>query len=85
MSTNLVNYMESRLGLGNAVAANTVTNWSGTCYITPLIGAFFADAYMGRYWTISSFMIIYILVSKHRPIPLFALVFCVAGVGPDDE
>lgn len=61
MSTNLVNYMKSRLGQENAIAANNVTNWSGTCYITPLIGAFLADAYMGRYWTIASFMIIYIL------------------------
>ncbi|KAF8662870.1 hypothetical protein HU200_055450 [Digitaria exilis] len=57
----LVNYMKTRLGQGNSVAANNVTNWSGTCYITPLIGAFLADAYMGRYWTIASFMIIYII------------------------
>ncbi|CAL4951405.1 unnamed protein product [Urochloa decumbens] len=61
MSANLVNYMKSRLGMGNSAAANSVTNWSGTCYITPLIGAFLADAYMGRYWTIASFMIIYII------------------------
>ncbi|RCV24600.1 hypothetical protein SETIT_5G098600v2 [Setaria italica] len=58
---NLVNYMKTRLGQGNAVAANKVTNWIGTCYITTLIGAFLADAYLGRYWTIASFMTIYIL------------------------
>ncbi|KAG6512659.1 hypothetical protein ZIOFF_030788 [Zingiber officinale] len=61
MSTNLVNYMKNRLNQVNATAANNVTNWSGTCYIMPLLGAFIADAYLGRYWTISSFMIIYIL------------------------
>ncbi|KQK02639.1 protein NRT1/ PTR FAMILY 8.2 [Brachypodium distachyon] len=61
MSTNLVNFMKDRLGMENALAANSVTNWSGTCYITPLIGAFLADAYLGRFWTIASFMIIYIL------------------------
>ncbi|KAL5653936.1 hypothetical protein ACJX0J_033255, partial [Zea mays] len=60
MSTNLVNYMKTRLGQVNSVASNNVTNWQGTCYITPLIGAFFADAYMGRFWTIAIFMIIYI-------------------------
>jgi dipeptide/tripeptide permease len=51
------------------VAANNVTNWSGTCYITPLIGAFLADAYLGRFWTIASFMVIYIIVSSsiHPP------------------
>ncbi|XP_074582721.1 protein NRT1/ PTR FAMILY 8.1-like isoform X2 [Curcuma longa] len=61
MSTNLVNFMKDRLNQGNATAANNVTNWSGTCYIMPLLGAFIADAYIGRYWTISSFMMIYIL------------------------
>jgi peptide/histidine transporter 3/4 len=62
MSTNLVHYMKTRLGQVNSVASNNVTNWSGTCYITPLIGAFFADAYLGRFWTIASFMVIYIFV-----------------------
>ena len=66
MSTNLVNYMKDRLHQGNVTAANNVTNWSGTCYIMPLLGAFIADAYIGRYWTISSFMIVYILVRKQR-------------------
>nr|VDD11037.1 unnamed protein product [Brassica rapa] len=60
MGTNLVNYLESRLNQGNATAANNVTNWSGTCYITPLIGAFLADAYLGRYWTIATFVFIYV-------------------------
>ncbi|OVA17671.1 Proton-dependent oligopeptide transporter family [Macleaya cordata] len=60
MSTNLVNYLESRLNQGNATAANNVSNWSGTCYATPLLGAFLADAYLGRYWTIASFSIIYV-------------------------
>ena len=63
MSTNLVNYLVERLNMGNATAANNVTNWAGTCYITPLIGAFLADAYLGRYWTIASFSIIYVFVS----------------------
>ncbi|KAL5540111.1 hypothetical protein UlMin_044198 [Ulmus minor] len=61
MGTNLVNYLKTRLNQGNVTAANNVTNWSGTCYITPLIGAFIADAYLGRYWTIASFSIIYVI------------------------
>lgn len=64
MSTNLVNYMKSRLNEGNAAASRNVNNWSGTCYITPLLGAFVADAYWGRYRTIASFMVIYIFVRK---------------------
>lgn len=61
MSTNLVNYLRERFNQGNATAANNVTTWSGTCYITPLIGAFLADSYLGRYWTISSFSIVYVI------------------------
>ncbi|KAG0484153.1 hypothetical protein HPP92_012237 [Vanilla planifolia] len=61
MSSNLVNYMKDRLNQSNAVAVNNVTNWSGTCYATPLLGAFLADAYLGRYRTIASFMMVYIL------------------------
>ncbi|CAH8379582.1 unnamed protein product [Eruca vesicaria subsp. sativa] len=60
LSTNLVNYIEKHLSMGNVAASNSVTNWSGTCYATPLIGAFLADAYLGRYWTIASFVVVYI-------------------------
>lgn len=59
-----MNFLQQRLNQGNAAAANNVTNWSGTCYITPLIGAFLADSYLGRYWTIASFSIIYTIVSN---------------------
>ncbi|KAL3518095.1 hypothetical protein ACH5RR_020684 [Cinchona calisaya] len=61
MSSNLVLFFKHRLGQHNTTASNNVSNWSGTCYITPLIGAFFADAYLGRFWTIVCFSIIYVL------------------------
>ncbi|CAL9191082.1 unnamed protein product [Musa hybrid cultivar] len=77
MSTNLVNYMKDRLHQGNATAANNVTDWSGTCYVMPLLGAFIADAYAGRYWTIASFMIIYIL-----GLTLLTLTASVKGLEP---
>eukprot|EP00262_Sarcandra_glabra_P016089 TRINITY_DN5107_c0_g1_i2.p1 TRINITY_DN5107_c0_g1~~TRINITY_DN5107_c0_g1_i2.p1 ORF type:complete len:574 (+),score=42.79 TRINITY_DN5107_c0_g1_i2:178-1899(+) len=78
MSTNLVNYLKNKLGQPNAVASNNVTNWSGTCYITPLIGAFIADAYLGRYWTITSFMAIYI-----SGMTLLTLSASVHGIKPN--
>jgi peptide/histidine transporter 3/4 len=68
MSTNLVNYLQERLNQGNVTASNNVTNWSGTCYVTPLLGAFLADAYLGRYWTIAGFSIIYVFVSFFQTI-----------------
>ncbi|KAL3850614.1 hypothetical protein ACJIZ3_012496 [Penstemon smallii] len=61
MSSNLVVYFTDRLRQHSTAAINNVSNWSGTCYITPLIGAFVADAYLGRYWTIACFSIIYVI------------------------
>ncbi|KAI3429039.1 Protein kinase domain-containing protein [Psidium guajava] len=60
MSSNLVLFFKLRLHQHSTTASNNVSNWGGTCYITPLIGAFIADAYLGRYWTIACFSIIYV-------------------------
>lgn len=59
MSSNLVTYFNERLNEQTSVAANNTLNWSGTCYITPLLGAFLADSYLGRFWTIAVFSTIY--------------------------
>ncbi|KAL8215207.1 hypothetical protein R6Q57_004656 [Mikania cordata] len=61
MSTNLLLYFKNNLHQHSATASKNLSNWSGTCYITPLIGAFLADAYLGRYWTIAIFSIIYVM------------------------
>lgn len=34
--------------------------WSGTCYFTPLLGAFLADSYLGRFRVIITFSTIYL-------------------------
>ncbi|MED6212931.1 hypothetical protein PIB30_088219 [Stylosanthes scabra] len=60
MSSNLVVYFKDKLNQPSATASKNNANWGGTCYITPFIGAFLADAYLGRYWTILSFSIIYV-------------------------
>ncbi|KAK9022210.1 hypothetical protein V6N11_002492 [Hibiscus sabdariffa] len=77
MSTNLVLYFKHRLNQHSAVAATNNQNWGGTCYITPLIGAFLADSYLGRYWTIACFSIIYII-----GMTLLALSASVPGIRP---
>ncbi|XAR62234.1 Peptide-transporting ATPase [Bertholletia excelsa] len=77
VGTNLVYYLHERLKQGNAEASNSVTNWSGTCWLTPLIGAFLADAYFGRYRTIAAFSLIYIL-----GMALFVLSASVKGLNP---
>ncbi|CAN6692902.1 unnamed protein product [Malus baccata var. baccata] len=61
ISSNLVIYFKTQLNQTSAAATKNNSNWSGTCYLTPLLGAFLADAYLGRYKTIASFSIIYII------------------------
>lgn len=59
MSSNLLLYFKHQLNEHSVTASKNRSNWTGACYTTPLIGAFIADAYLGRYWTIASFSIIY--------------------------
>ncbi|KAL4609967.1 hypothetical protein ACB092_08G018200 [Castanea dentata] len=40
-------------------AANTLTNFGGTASLTPLLGAFISDAFVGRFWTITVASIVY--------------------------
>ncbi|KAI4313594.1 hypothetical protein L6164_026558 [Bauhinia variegata] len=61
ISSNLVTYLKEKLHEGTVSAARNVTTFQGTCYLTPLIGAFLADAYWGRYWTIAAFCTIYFI------------------------
>ncbi|KAK3157094.1 hypothetical protein QOZ80_2AG0116080 [Eleusine coracana subsp. coracana] len=55
IAVNLVPYMTGTMHLGNAAAANTVTNFVGTSFMLCLLGGFVADAYLGRYLTIAIF------------------------------
>lgn len=66
IATNLVTYLTKKLHEGNVSAARNVTTWSGTCYLTPLIGAVLADTCWGRYWTIAAFSAIYFIVIVNR-------------------
>lgn len=61
IATNLVTYLTTKIHEGTVSAAKNVTTFQGTCYLTPLIGSFFADAYLGRYWTIAVFYGIYLI------------------------
>jgi peptide/histidine transporter 3/4 len=47
--------------------------WNGACYLTPLLGGYVADKYLGRSKTIISFSLIYLL----------GLVFVVLCATPD--
>jgi hypothetical protein len=55
IAVNLVPYMTGTMHLGNAAAANTVTNFIGSSFMLCLLGGFIADTYLGRYLTIGIF------------------------------
>ncbi|CAM9506803.1 unnamed protein product [Chrysoparadoxa australica] len=56
---SLVLLFSSHLGMTNAQADSTFALWSGACYVTPLLGGWLADSYMGRYAAILTFSAIY--------------------------
>ncbi|CAI9278609.1 unnamed protein product [Lactuca saligna] len=57
--TNMISYLTQQLHMPMTKAANTLTNFSGTGSLTPLLGAFMADSFAGRFWTITVASIIY--------------------------
>ncbi|KAK9906007.1 hypothetical protein M0R45_000132 [Rubus argutus] len=60
ISSNLIIYLTTKLHQGTVSSANNVTNWLGTIWITPILGAYVADAHLGRYWTFLTACIIYL-------------------------
>ncbi|GJM91651.1 hypothetical protein PR202_ga08049 [Eleusine coracana subsp. coracana] len=52
VGTNLVSYLPKVQKQSNVTAASNIAYWQGFCYLSPLLGAFLADSYWGRYRTI---------------------------------
>ncbi|XP_022041361.1 protein NRT1/ PTR FAMILY 5.2 [Helianthus annuus] len=59
IATNLVLYLTREMKEGTVKSSNNVTNWVGTVWITPILGAYIADTYLGRYWTFMFASVIY--------------------------
>ena len=59
LATDLVTRLDM-LGATSAEAATATTVWQGACYAVSILGAYVADAWLGRYWTIVAFSSIYL-------------------------
>ncbi|XP_019457199.1 PREDICTED: protein NRT1/ PTR FAMILY 3.1-like [Lupinus angustifolius] len=58
-NANLITYLTQQLNMPLVAASNTLTNFSGTSSFTPLLGAFIAESFAGRFWTIVAASLIY--------------------------
>ncbi|KAG6435270.1 hypothetical protein SASPL_100140 [Salvia splendens] len=60
ISLNLLSYLTGNLGLPTATAAAILNAWYGTSAILPILGAYVADAFSGRFRMISAACVLYI-------------------------
>ncbi|XP_010532218.1 PREDICTED: protein NRT1/ PTR FAMILY 5.1 [Tarenaya hassleriana] len=61
IASNLVNYLTTRLHEDTISSVRNVNNWSGAVWITPILGAYIADSYLGRFWTFTISSLIYVM------------------------
>lgn len=54
-------HLQTQLNFSNAEADVQYSAWAGFCYVTPLLGGYIADTYLGRYRTILLFCSIYLI------------------------
>ncbi|TVU31235.1 hypothetical protein EJB05_22915, partial [Eragrostis curvula] len=62
IAMNLVTYLTTVLQESKVNAATNASAWAGAYFLAPLLGAFIADAYWGKYWTTVVFLPVYVAV-----------------------
>lgn len=59
---NMILYLMEQYHMEMATASNILFLWSSATNLTPILGAFIADSYMGRFYTIGFGSVTYLLV-----------------------
>ncbi|KAL3830320.1 hypothetical protein ACJIZ3_019122 [Penstemon smallii] len=65
ISSNLISYLTGSMGQSTAAAAAFLDAWYGTAALLPILGAFVADSYTGRYRTILVSCVLYISTANN--------------------
>ncbi|KAF8403634.1 hypothetical protein HHK36_011738 [Tetracentron sinense] len=73
MSGNLITYLTNVLHQSTATAAKNVNIWTGVSTLLPLLGAFIADTYLGRFKTILVASLIYVLDCKSQGLVMLVI------------
>lgn len=60
VASNLVVYLTTQMRQETVPSVRSVNNWTGTVWMTPIVGAYIADAYLGRFWTFTVSSLIYL-------------------------
>ena len=45
-------------------SVHSVNNWTGAVWMTPIVGAYVADAFLGCFWTFTVASLIYLVVRQ---------------------
>ncbi|XP_058207349.1 protein NRT1/ PTR FAMILY 5.1 isoform X2 [Rhododendron vialii] len=61
IASNLVVYLTTRLHEDTVSSVRNVNNWSGWVWLTPILGAYISDSYLGRFWTFTLSSLIYVM------------------------
>ncbi|KAF9599476.1 hypothetical protein IFM89_038570 [Coptis chinensis] len=61
IASNLVVYLTTQLREDTVSSVRNVNNWSGSVWLTPILGAYIADSYIGRFWTFTVSSLIYVM------------------------
>ncbi|KAF8402520.1 hypothetical protein HHK36_010605 [Tetracentron sinense] len=61
IASNLVVYLTTQLHEDTVSSVRNVNNWSGSVWMTPILGAYIADSYVGRFWTFTVSSLIYVM------------------------
>ncbi|CAA0836367.1 Protein NRT1/ PTR FAMILY 5.6 [Striga hermonthica] len=61
IATSLIIYLTKVIGQDVKTAAKNVNYWSGVMTTMSLVGAFLADSYLGRFWTVMAASALYLL------------------------